>query len=496
MSSISSLLSGNPKLGGVLGSNNGSEASERLYVTRPSYSSSDSTNRGQHAYIRLLTSSEQTSAYQSYSSKRTSGGNQCDSSTLANALFTMSGAEGSGYDKFLLTGVSASLEEKLQVVEVFGDTEVAYYFGRAPMMFSLSGILIDSQDNPWFSNWLETYAGALRGTELAKNYELLKIVLPNMTIVGSIVSCRWDQQSANEVAVPFSIQFLAKAMLPTPVGGVGQPMTNAANLINFASAGSYTSQSGINSLKNKIAALTNGVKSPLSSIASLSSLSSKVGGSLPGTPSAVSKAIDGITGMASSGLSDLRSLFKPLIGTMEGVRASLFSPVYGVMNSLTKLVKTVFGANGLSSIFSSLTAPIRNILGDITRISNQATALVNMVTGGISGLGRGFATGFGITQSYSQAVKAFKRAAGTIASAPTTISNSIGYLINGGRMSSQAAFLNPAVKQSLSRSANLPSRNATANTGIASLSSSRGLSSRAALLRGNTGSLSTVIATL
>ena len=55
-----------------------------------------------------------------------------------------------GYTDFLLTNIDVSFNEKVQVNEVFGDSEVVYYFGRSPVTFNLSGVIFDDIDNNWF----------------------------------------------------------------------------------------------------------------------------------------------------------------------------------------------------------------------------------------------------------------------------------------------------------------------------------------------------------
>lgn len=465
---------------------------ERLFTARARYASNDSTNRGTHAYIKLMSSSEQAATYSSKSSTRAVG-SSASSSVLSDSLAVMSGsASGQGYDKFLVTNLSASMEEKLQITEVFGDNEVAYYFGKAPMVFAISGMLIDSVDNNWLTDWLYTYDGALRGTQLARNHELLKLVLPSMTLIGSITSFSWEQQSSNETAVPFRFQFLVRSMTPTPAVFGGSAITNAAEQINFDLADTFQAQSIINGLKQQGAMLTSAIQNA-GSIGGLGSALSKYGSSLSGymgiggTPSSVSGAIDSLSNMITGSKSSFSNLISPITSSLSGIRATLFSPVYGVMSSLTKLVKNVFGIGGFGSILASLTAPIKGILGDIARIATQASAIVGMVTGGISNLTRGIASGFGIVQSFETAVKSFKHAAGTIAAAPTSISKSIKLLVNSGGMHTSSSFLNPNPKFSLSKSASLSSNSSTPGSGSSLLGSGHGaISSQLAILGSGT----------
>jgi hypothetical protein len=455
-------LAGSGSLGslasGPSSNSNASEMADRLYYTRPRYASNDRTNRGTHAFIKLMTSSQQAGSYSDYSTSRADDNNQCSSSALSNALADMaSGVSDSGYDKFLVTSVSAGMDEKVQVMEVFGDNEVAYYFGRAPMIFTISGSLIDSSDNGWFTQWLETYQGAFRGTQLAKNFEMLKLVLPNMILIGSMTNCNWQQTSDNDVNIPFSFQFLVKSLIPTPVTSMGTSMTNSAEQISFDAEQTFSTWSKINDLRTQGASIMGVLQNPMSTIGQLGSAMSGFGSGvsaslgLSGTSSSVSNFIDGITNSVSGGMGSLKGIFSSITSGLEGIRASIFSPIYGVMNSLTKLVKTVFGGGGLSSIFSALTAPIKNILGDITRIATQASAIAGMVASGISGLGRGVTSGFGLVQSYQSAVQAFKHAKGAIAAVPLTASNSVKNLFSSGNLSGSAPFLRSNPKHSFSR---------------------------------------------
>ncbi|HXP49956.1 MAG TPA: hypothetical protein VN922_08385, partial [Bacteroidia bacterium] len=108
-----------------------------------------------------------------------------------------------GYASFLITGLQCMMNEKLQVTETFGDGEVYYYFGREPITINVSGMLIDSVDNDWFTQWLYMYGQVLRGTQVAKRYQLVKLVMPNMTLIGTIASMSFSQDAGRDTDIPF-----------------------------------------------------------------------------------------------------------------------------------------------------------------------------------------------------------------------------------------------------------------------------------------------------
>lgn len=484
------LLNGNPSFDSKIASSSDVKASgERLEFARPRSTSADRSNRGTHAYICLLTSKEQSSLYASGSSPRTQEiKDTASKDSLIEGLKSMTTGGSTGYDKFLLTGIQGSIDEKIQIMEVFGDNEVSYYFGRAPMVFSISGILVDSPDNSWFTDWLNLYAGALRGSQLAMNYELLKLVLPNMTLIGCVTNMGWSQESQNDVAIPFRFQFHVKSLIPTPVIAVGQGLNNAASLLDFSKESTFTKWSEINSLRQQGAVLTGVIQNPLSTLGDYGSAMRNFGSGvsanlgLKATSSAASEFLDGLSSKIGGGLSGLSGIFTPITSGLEGLRASIFSPIYGVMNSLTKLVRNIFGGTGLSSIISQLTAPIKNILGDITRIASQAVALVGLVTAGISGLGRGVTSGFGMLQSYQSALRAIGKASGCITSAPQTTCGSLKSLFNGGSISSSAGFLQSNPKHGLSRTPTLSARPSSSSSTSASLSGNKKTSTQLAIL--------------
>ena len=469
LSSISQ-FSGNPafdaasKLSGFMGGS-GSSQLDRLDLSRPRSTSNDVTNRGQHAFLKLMTRKGQTPSSES------------QASVVSDSMDMLtSGATGSGYDKFLLSNLSFEISEKVQVTEVFGDSSVTYFFGRAPVTVRVTGVLIDSPDNSWLTDWIYAYALLLRGSKTAKNYQQVRLVLPSMTVVGSIISTSIDQQSTSDVAIGFNFTLLMSYFMATPPIQIAEGITNAANSINFSTASSFLSQSGINSLSSTASSMLNVIKNPASSIGQIGSAMGKISGglqgfsSLQGTSSAASSFLDSVTSSIKDGLGSLGSAFSPITTALSSIRASLFAPIYGVMNSLSKLVGAVFGAMGIFNLLMSLTAPIRNILGDIGLIATQALALANIVSNGISQIGRGFQTGFGAVNLYNSALQTLHLTFGCISAIPLNIGNNTATLTRSGLISANAAFLQYNPKKSLSRSASFSKAGGSGSSSSASLS--------------------------
>lgn len=431
-------------------------------------------NRGQWAYIKLLTTDTQAKEYRSGSTARNISPWAKDKLLGESGIATLMSdptnidATKGGYDRFLLTSVATQMSEKVQITEVFGDNEVVYYFGREPMIFNFSGILIDSPDNSWFTDWMMMYSEFLRGTQLAKNSELLRIVLPNMKITGTISSFSYSQESSRDVDIPFNFQFIAKLIEPLPVTSSGMITSNKLAYVDFSKVAAFTKQSDINSLKGQVNSLTGVLMNPLATLGdkstALQKLGTGVGGlygsALEGAKGTLAGSFGGILGQADQARASFfdgiktSGIFQSVTSGLLGVRMSLFSPIYGIMSSLSKLVVNTF--NSTVGLLNSVVNPVRNLLRDITNISNQAVALVGLVNSAIGGVGRAI-TGqiAGLSTDFNTAILSLGKAAGAIATAPATVAQSIAGMFSSSQITGGAVFLKVTPKLAFSRPATL-----------------------------------------
>jgi len=456
---------------------------ERLFLARARYadkSHQGPDGRGQFAYIKLLTNPALKTAYTTGDiTKR----EVFDSNAKELFSWASNMVSGDGYSKFLLTGVSGQFNEKVQVREVFGDGEVAYFFGRQPVYLSLSGILIDSPDNQWFTDWVRMYSEFFRGTQLAKNYELLKLVLPNMTAIGTVVGMAWNQDSSSDVDVGFTLQFLVQSIAPNPVVSANMVNTNGVKLISFPKAAGFLDKAGINVLKNQVtkAQLTGAFKNPASTLADKAGLIAQLGQGVQ----SFQKSVDSVTSSVKGEVSDI--LASPLVSsvgsTLNGIRSTLFSPIYGVLSSLTKLLTTV--TSGAKTIFDAFVQPVRNTLRDITNIARQASALEGQVTRSIDGLGRYFGSQLsGVQTDYKAAITAIGRATGSVASVPGTALVGVSALHSGGAISGSTAFLKSNPRSPFSRAVLKSGTSTPTKPAILKATYANGASNKASTLKG------------
>jgi hypothetical protein len=466
----------------VQNSNGTVTQTERLFTLRPRGTNTANVgggDRGSRAYIRLLTTDGSASLNRQTGHNEGLGGTSLSASGGPLDQAINGGGGFGGYADFFVTDIRCSLDEKLQITETFGDGEVAYYFGRQPIMMNVSGYIFDSQDNSWFTEFLSMYGQVLRGTELARNYELVKLVLPNMYVIGSFTHVDWGQNSSRDTDIQFSFQFLVKQLVPIAIRVPGVPTSSDSGLINFDAIPNFVSQAGINTVKNSMSSLQSLIQDPTSTSGQIAAGITGIGSGLSAgisdlgntfgvgsntfgftTDGSGSSASSSIGSALSSAGDTISGIFSSVSANLTGLRASLFSPIYGVLSSLTKLVKNAAGS--INSIFNALTSPVRDIIRAVSDISNQAVGIVNLVNHTIQGL-TGQVTS--IDNQVRIALGGLKNAAGVITNAPKTISQSIGELVNSGRLPITTGYLQNKPMASLSSSGTTPSKLALLNSG-------------------------------
>lgn len=391
-------------------------------------------NRGPSSKIRLLTNDP---------SRNTNFDSSIDLSITTLPADILAMQTDAGYTNFLLTDVQVGYSEKVQVMEVFGDSEVAYYFGKSPVVFTLSGLLFDDIDNDWFTKFQRLYTNVMRGTELARRYELIQVVLPNMEIIGSAMNMSYSQNSQRDTDIPFSFQVLAKVITPRVMVVPAAQLSNDAVFIDFGRADNFTGftdQSQINSLKEQTAKAKKALQDPSSSSSLIASYMSKLKIGLGDTVGANTSTTRATAEARGATLPTLGGDFGIGAGgtatTLTGFRASIFSPVYGILSTITKVVKDTTG--DISLLISQFTNPVNTILKDIRNVSAEAVNVVNTIENSINNI---INIPLQTIKQIQQTIKVLKNTAGVISRVPETISDILKRLTKSGRISPTGAFL-------------------------------------------------------
>ena len=400
--------------------------SERLYINEPRsasemYGGNPHNKRGPVASIRLIGANN---PLQSASGNTDIRNSSISTSLLSNTTYqkliqktsAIGKNEGIGnaFDHFLLEYIDVQYSEKTQIMTTFGDQEVVYYFGKNPVVVAIQGLVVDTLQNNWFVEFITLYNTFLRGTQLAKNFEMLELVLPNMSIVGSIISLGYQQSANRDMEIPFSMQFYAKEMIMLPQPGLlGIPSNQ------FIEAGGV-----FNTTTKSSAASIEANKNP------------SITGSFtePDWLKHMSESSDGITASANKFFNNANS------------------PVVSTLASLTKTISNI--SNNAEKLTSSFTNPLNALLSGITSISTQATGIANLITNASGKIGQLLSQP---KTNLKNTLSALKKTAGTITRLPQSVSQAFQSNVHSGKINGTAAILSSGKKLPVHKAAAISS---------------------------------------
>ena len=109
------------------------------------------------------------------------------------------------YSNFLLQAVSEERAEKSQVLETFGEPYI-FLFGERPRMVSFQGILVNSFDFNWESEWWYNYEEFLRGTRCVETDARVYIQYDTVLVGGYILAANAARNANEPYHVNFSFQ--------------------------------------------------------------------------------------------------------------------------------------------------------------------------------------------------------------------------------------------------------------------------------------------------
>jgi len=115
---------------------------------------------------------------------------------------------GKAYVGFILTGVQESHSEKVEVVNLPGDTFASYFYGAAPRQFNFSGILLNTDQDQWRDSFEEIYEKYLRGSVSSRNFSIVQVSYNGRVVSGWLTNLTQQLNSDNDHYANFSFSVL------------------------------------------------------------------------------------------------------------------------------------------------------------------------------------------------------------------------------------------------------------------------------------------------
>lgn len=127
--------------------------------------------------------------------------------------------------KFFLESVTENREEKVQVIDSFGEW-TALFFGGRPEVYTYSGTLLNARNHDWANEFSENYDNFLRGTQAVRYQATIFLQYDNMLVQGYMLNSTFQRNALTDKGVPFSFSLLVIARSPL----------NPRNLANLRTA--------------------------------------------------------------------------------------------------------------------------------------------------------------------------------------------------------------------------------------------------------------------
>ncbi|HET8689665.1 MAG TPA: hypothetical protein VFM18_23915, partial [Methanosarcina sp.] len=281
-------------------------------------------SRGNRAGIRLITSATNPKLAQRQSTV-----------TQRSAAVLKKLTGGNSFADFLITDLSYGFSEKLQLSQVFGDHTVAYAFGASPVVLNISGVITDDIDNDWFVGFMLAYKDFLRGTQLARNFELAELTTNNAIFLGAITGVNVNQNAGNDAVIQFSLQFLVRSFEFYSASEIDQTYLDSVENLAAKMDGSF-------SLKSLKDAAKEAASSTLSQINSTINSKTSTNSGSCGSKS-VSNASVGLDVFSNTSNAGNAASIDTQTGTVAGPQDSIAS------------LNKIAGGYGITGLFNELT---------------------------------------------------------------------------------------------------------------------------------------------
>ena len=159
------------------------------------------------------------------------GANAGQSTTAAGGVAASSPAPKAAstyiYSNFIIESIEDVRQEKTQIMETFGEPYV-FFFGERPRMLNVSGILFNTFDFNWRSEFWDNYDKRLRGTKLVEQNARMYLHWDTMVVEGYTLNA----QASETADMPYSVRFTFSLFV-----------TNYADLSNIGT-NQYPTRSG------------------------------------------------------------------------------------------------------------------------------------------------------------------------------------------------------------------------------------------------------------
>jgi hypothetical protein len=134
------------------------------------------------------------------------------------------------YSNFIIQRIDESRQEKSQILETFGDSYI-FFFGERPRLLNVSGLLMNTVDFNWRTEFWYNYENVLRGTKLVEQNARIYLFWDDLVVEGYMLqaAARDDADMPYHIPFNFTLFVTAHTYLST-IGDENYPIVHAVKL--------------------------------------------------------------------------------------------------------------------------------------------------------------------------------------------------------------------------------------------------------------------------
>lgn len=159
--------------------------------------------------------------------KAQAGGNSQAGSNLPSKTPAPKRAATYNYSNFIIQNLQENREEKAQIMETFGEAYV-FFFGERPRSIQVSGLLLNTLDFNWRTEFWYNYENVLRGTKLVEQNARIYLYWDDLVVEGYMMGAQATDNADMPYHIPFAFNlFVTNHTYLSQIGVDDYPVRNA-----------------------------------------------------------------------------------------------------------------------------------------------------------------------------------------------------------------------------------------------------------------------------
>lgn len=166
------------------------------------------------------------------------GGDQKPNRGTTSALSGIAGPENNrsamtttyNYSNFIIQQINDIRQEKSQILETFGEPYI-FFFGERPRILNVTGLLMNTRDFNWRTEFWYNYENTLRGTKLVEQNARIYLYWDDIVVEGYMLQATARDDADMPYHIPFSFNlFVTNHTYLSKIGDENYPTAHVTNL--------------------------------------------------------------------------------------------------------------------------------------------------------------------------------------------------------------------------------------------------------------------------